>query len=49
MTVREAHKEYNTLIDKILAKYKLLDSGKCAKVGTQAFNAECPKLSHPMA
>ena len=25
MTVHEAHKEYNSLIDEIRAKYKLLD------------------------
>ena len=27
MTVHEAHKEYNSLIDQIQAKYELLDSG----------------------
>ena len=27
MTVQEAHKEYNSLIDQIQAKYELLDSG----------------------
>ena len=26
MTVHEAHKEYNSLIDQIQAKYELLDS-----------------------
>ena len=49
MTVHEAHKEYNSLIDQIWAKYKLLDSGECGSVGTQAFNAECSKLAHLMA
>ena len=29
MTVQEAHKEYNSLIDQIQAKYELLDSGEC--------------------
>ena len=41
MTVHEAHKEYNSLIDQIQAKYELLDSGECGSVGTPAFNAEC--------
>ena len=29
MAVQEAHKEYNSLIDQIWAKYELLDSGEC--------------------
>ena len=49
MTVQEAYREYNTLIDQIWTKYKLLDSGKCGKVGTPGFNAECSELSHVMA
>ena len=49
MTVHEAHKEYNSLIDQIWAKYKLLDSGECGSVGTPAFNAECSELAHLMA
>ena len=49
MTVHEAHKEYNSLIDQIRAKYKLLDSGEFESVGTPAFNAECSKLAHLMA
>ena len=49
MTVHEAHKEYNSLIDQIRAKYELLDSGKCGSVGTPAFSAECSKLAHLMA
>ena len=48
MTVHEAHQEYNSLIDQIWAKYKLLDSGECGSVGTPAFNAECSKLAHLM-
>ena len=36
ITVQEAHKEFNTLTDQIQAKYKLLDSGECGKVGTPA-------------
>ena len=49
MTVQEAHKEYNSLIDQIQAKYKLLDSGECGSVGMTAFNAECSELAHLMA
>ena len=32
MTVQEAHKEYNCLIDQIWAKYELLDSGECGQL-----------------
>ena len=49
MTVHEAHKEYNSLIDQIQAKYELLDSGECWSVGTPAFDAECSELAHLMA
>ena len=49
MTVQEAHKEYNSLIDQIRAKYELSDSGECRSVGTPAFNAECSELAHLMA
>ena len=40
MTVQEAHKEYNSLMDKIRAKYKQLDSGEFGSPGTPAFDAE---------
>ena len=49
LNVHEAHKEYNSLIDQIHAKYELLDSGECGSVGTPAFNAECSELAHLMA
>ena len=49
MTVQEAHKEYNSLIDQIWAKCELLDSGECGSVSSPAFNAECSKLAHLMA
>ena len=49
MTVQEAHKEYNTLIDQIQAKYELLDSGECGAVDTPTFSAECSELAHLMA
>ena len=46
MAVHEAHKEYNSLIDQIRAKYELLDSGESGSVGTPAFDAECSELAH---
>ena len=49
MKVHKAHKEYNSLIDQIQAKYELLESGECGSVGTPAFNAECSELAHLMA
>ena len=49
ITVHEAHKGYNSLIDQIWAKYELLDSGECGPVGTPAFNAECSKWAYLMA
>ena len=45
LTVQEAHKEYNSLIDQIQVKYELLDSGECGSVGTP----ECSELAHLMA
>ena len=49
ITVQEAHKELNILIDQIRAKYELLDSAECGKVGIPAFDAECSELGHLMA
>ena len=46
MTVQEAHKEYNSLMDQIRAKYEQLDSGKYGAVGTPAFNAEACGLAN---
>ena len=40
LTVQEAHKEYNSLMDQVRAKYEQLDSGEYGAVGTPAFNAE---------
>ena len=42
LIVHEAHKEYNSLIDQILAKYELLDSGECGLVGTPALMLNAP-------
>ena len=49
MTVQEAHKEYNSLMDQIRAKYKQLDSGKYGTVVTPAFNAEACELANVLA
>ena len=49
MTVQEAHKEYNSLTDKIRAKYKQLDSGKFGAPGTPAFDAEACELANLLA
>ena len=40
MNVQEAHKEYNSLIDNIRAKFEQLDPGEYEAVGTPALNAE---------
>ena len=49
LTVQEAHKEYNSLMDQIQAKYEQLDSGKFWAVGTPAFNAEDCELANLLA
>ena len=49
LTVQEAHKEYNSLMDQIQAKYKQLDSGKYGAVGTPAINAEVCELANLLA
>ena len=49
MTVQEAHKECNSLTDKIWAKYEQLDSGEYGTVGTPAFNAESCELANLLA
>ena len=49
MTVQEAHKEYNSLMDQIKAKYEQLDSGEYGAVGTPAFNAEACELANLLA
>ena len=49
LTVQEAHKEYNYLVDKIWAKYEQLDSGQFRAVGTPAFDAEAYKLANLFA
>ena len=49
MTVQEAHKEYNSLMDQIRAKYKQLDSGEYGTVDTPAFKAEACELANLLA
>ena len=49
MTVQKAHKEYNSLMDKIRAKYEQLDSGKFGSRGTPAFDAEASELANLLA
>ena len=49
MTVQEAHKEYNSLMDQIRAKYEQLDSGKYGSVDTPAFKAEACELANLLA
>ena len=46
MTVQEAHNEYDSLMDKIRAKYEQLDSGKFGSPGTPAFDAEACELAN---
>ena len=48
MTVQEAHKEYNSLMDKIRAKYEQLDSGEFGSPGTP-FDAEACELANLLA
>ena len=49
ITVQEAHKEYNSLVDKIRAKYVQLDSGKFGSPGIPAFDAEACELATLLA
>ena len=49
MTVQEAHKEYNSLTDKIRVKYEQLDSGQFGSPGTPAFDAEACELGNLLA
>ena len=49
ITVQEAHKEYNSLMDQIKAKYEQLDSGEYGAVGTPAFNAEASEFANLLA
>ena len=48
LTVEEAHKEFNSLADKIAAKYEQLDSSEFGAVGTLTFNAKSAKYLESM-
>ena len=45
LTVEQAHKEFNSLADKIAAKYEQLESGEFGAAGTPAFNAKSGELA----
>ena len=49
MTVQGAHKEYNSLMDQIRAKYEQLDSGEFRSPGTPVFDAEACELANLLA
>ena len=49
LTVQEANKEYNSLMDQIQAKYEQLDLDESGSVGTTAFNAEACELANLLA
>ena len=49
MTLQEAYKEYDSLMDQMRAKYEQLDSGKYGAVGSPEFNAEACKLANLLA
>ena len=45
LTIKQAHKEFNSLVDKISAKFQQLDSCELGAVGTPGFNAKSAKLA----
>ena len=49
MTVQDAYKEYNSLMDQIRAKYEQLDPGEFGTVDTPAFKAEACELANLLA
>ena len=49
MTVQEAHKEYNSLMHQIRAKYEQLDSGEYGTVDTPAFKTEACEFANLLA
>ena len=49
LTMQEAHKEYNSLVNKTWAKYEQLDSGVFGSVDTPAFKAEACELANLFA
>ena len=49
LTVQEPHREYNSFMDQIRAKYEQLDPDNNGAVGTPAFNAESCELANLLA
>ena len=49
LTVQEAHKEYNFLVNQIWAKYDQLDSSEFGAVGTPVFDAGTCELANLLA
>ena len=49
LTIQDTHKEYNSLMDQIWAKYEQLYSGESGAVCTPAFNAEACELANLLA
>ena len=45
LTVEQAHKEFNSLAEKIAAIYEQLDSDEFGAVGTPRFNAKSTELA----
>ena len=45
LTFEEAHKEFNSLADRIAAKHEKLDSSEFGAVGVLSFNAKLAVLS----
>ena len=48
LTVEQAHKEFNSLEDKIAAKYEQLDFSEFGAVGTPGFNAKISWIGCPI-
>ena len=45
LTGQQAYKEFNSLVDKIAAKYEQLDSDKFGAVSTPGFKAKSAELA----
>ena len=45
LTIEQAHKKFNSLVDKFVAKYEQLDSWKFGAVGIPAFNDKSIELA----
>ena len=45
LTIDQAHKEFNSWVDKIAVKYQQLDPSEFGAVGTPGFNAKSTELA----